>query len=88
MRGLSCHKSMRKAMGIDDLPFRLVSRLSDECLTALGEFIGCIERLRLWPRLLHVLARLQKPSGGHRLIALLHDLVKLWGVIRRPLAAE
>ena len=32
--------------------------------------------------------RVPKPTGGHRLIALLHDLAKLWGVIRRPLAAE
>ena len=88
IRGLLYHKSMRKATGIDDLPLRLVSRLSDDCLTALGEFIGCIERLRLWLPLLHVLVRVPKPTGGHRLIALLHDLAELWGVIRRPPAAE
>ena len=79
IRGLLCHKSMRKATGIDDLPLRLVSRLSDDCLTAFGEFIGCIERLRLWPQPLHVLVRVPKPIGGHRLIALHHDLAKLWG---------
>ena len=88
IRGLLCHKSMRKATGIDDLPSRLVSRMSDDCLTALGEFIDCIERLRLWPPLLHVLVRVPKPTGGHRLIALLHDLAKLWCVIRQHLAAE
>ena len=42
----------------------------------------------MWPPLIHTLVRLSKPSGGHRLIALLHDLAKLWGVIRRPLVAE
>ena len=42
IRGLLCHKSMRKATGIDDFPLRLVSRLSDDFLTALGEFVGCI----------------------------------------------
>ena len=82
IRGLLCHKSMRKAMGIDDLALRLVSRLSDDCLTAFGEFICCVERLRLWPPLLHLLVRVPKPTGVHRLLALLHDL------IRRPLAAE
>ena len=76
-RGLLCHKSMSKATVIDDLPLRLVSRLSDDGLAASGEFIGCIERLRLWPPLLHVLVRVPKPTGGHRLIALLHDLAKL-----------
>ena len=34
------------------------------------------------------LVRVPKPTGGHRLIALRHDLAKLWVVIRRPLAAE
>ena len=72
IRGPLCHKSMRKATGIDDLPLRVVSRLSDDCLAALGEFIGCIERPRLWPPLLHVLVRVPKPTRGHRLIALLH----------------
>ena len=48
---------MWKATEIDDLPLRWVSRLSDDCFTALGEFLGCIERLRLWPPLLHVLVR-------------------------------
>ena len=89
IRVLLCHKSTRKATGIDDFPLRLVSRLSCECFTAFREFIGCVEKLRLWPPLLHVLVRVPKPTGGHRLIALLHGLVKLWeGVIRRPLAAE
>ena len=68
--GLLCHKSMRKATGIDDLPLRLVSRVSDERLTALGEIIGCTERLRLWPPLLLVWgSSTKKPTGGHRLIA-------------------
>ena len=71
-------------MGIDNFPLRMVSRLSDDCLAALGEIIGCIERLRLWPPPFHVLVRVPKPTGGHRLIALLHDHAKLWGVIRRP----
>ena len=36
IRGLLCHKSMRKATGIDDLLLRLVSRLSDDCLHRFG----------------------------------------------------
>ena len=79
---------MRKATGIADLPLRVVSRLSDECLTALGKFIGCMESLRMWPPLIHIQIRLPKPSGGHRLNALMHDLAKLWGVNRRPTVAE
>ena len=35
-----------------------------------------------------MLVRVPKPTGGHRLIALLHDHAKLWGVMRRPPAAE
>ena len=88
IRSLLCHKSMRKATGIVDLPLRYVARLSDECLAILGMFIGCMAKLRLWPPLLHILARLPKPSGGHRLVALLHELAKLWGVICQDLAAE
>ena len=88
IRAMLCHKSMRKATGIADLPLRVVSRLSDDCLMALGKFISYMESLRVWPLLIHTLVRLPKPSGGHRLIALLHDLAKLWGVIRRPLVAE
>eukprot|EP00959_Pyramimonas_sp_CCMP1952_P176929 3698007-Pyramimonas_sp.AAC.1 len=49
-------------------------------------FLQC-ERALVWPskRLVIGLVRLPKPDGGHRLVAILDALLRVWGRIRRSI---
>ena len=61
---------------------------SDVALETLSLLYATCERLLSWPceRVQSRLIRLGKPSGGHRLIALLNTLVRIWGRLRRPVS--
>ena len=64
--------------------------LSDEALHVLAQLLMACERLRCWPaqRIATQLVRLPKESGGSRLIALINTILRLWGRVRQPIAAD
>eukprot|EP00959_Pyramimonas_sp_CCMP1952_P086888 1817764-Pyramimonas_sp.AAC.1 len=48
------------------------------------------EKALVWPtrRLVSRLVRLPKPDGGHRLIAILDTILRVWGRIRRSVSDD
>ena len=80
---------MKTATGPGAIHPRALDHLSDPCLQAMASVFMQCERLRSWPleRLESLMARLPKPEGWSRLIALLNTMVRVWGRVRRPLSA-
>ncbi|CAK0853765.1 unnamed protein product [Prorocentrum cordatum] len=63
---------------------RFLNFLSDEGMCACAQLFMRIERLGTWPegRIWHAICRLPKPSGGCRLVPLMHSLVRRWSRAR------
>jgi hypothetical protein len=78
--------SCKTASGTDRIRPRSMAMLSDECLTAFAEVMHQAECLGKLPEHLRntLLPQLPKPDGGHRLIGLLPDALRVYNKARKP----
>ena len=73
------------AIGVDGIPPKIVSTLSDELLQVVAELLNRVEEVGEWPgsHSTAVLHLIPKSTGGRRPIGLLPTLVRLWERVRR-----
>ena len=79
----------RAAPGLDGFRPRSWEQLSGPAATAIADVLSSIERVGSWPvDAPACMVALPKPDGGHRLIALLGTLYRVWGRVRRQLVSD
>eukprot|EP00959_Pyramimonas_sp_CCMP1952_P228859 4785156-Pyramimonas_sp.AAC.1 len=80
---------VRAAVGADSWRPRHWALVSDQALAVLGYMFYVREQWQHGPHLTHVhIVLLRKPTGGHRPIALLVSLHRLWAKARLDLAKD